>query len=177
MSKAVKAMITDDLRRKYSGISSACVVDMTGMDVIQQEKLRMSLKAKSAKLEVVRNSMARRALSDGPLSTLARAMEGPSALVTMGDSPIEIAKLLMAAAREFTTLRLKHAVFDGDPTLLTIEQLSKLRGKRELLGEIAMLMASPGRALAGCLQSPQGKIAGCLKAMIEKGGGEAAVAA
>ncbi len=170
MSKAVKAMITDDLRRRYQGIGSACTVELTGMDVQQQEKLRKSLRGKSAKLEVVRNSMARRAFQGGPLSTLADAMEGPTALVTTGDSAIEVAKYLIQATKEFTTLKLKNAVFDGDPSLLTVEQLSRLRGKKEILGELVMLLASPARALAGCLRAPQAKIAGCLKAMIDKAG-------
>ena len=94
--------------------------------------------------------------------------------MTTGDSAIEVAKFLVSATKEYPALRLKTAVFDGDATLLTVEQLSKLRGKRELLGEVAMLLASPGRALAGCLRSPQSKIAGCLKAIADKGGVDAA---
>ncbi len=66
------------------------------------------------------------------------------------------------------TLELKQAVFDGDPVLLTVEQLSKMSTKSELLGEVAMLIASPGRAIAGCLGGPQARIAGCLKTMIDK---------
>jgi hypothetical protein len=42
-----------------------------------------------------------------------------------------------------------------------------MRDKGDLLGEVAMLVASPGRAIAGCLRSPQSKIAGCLKARID----------
>lgn len=170
MSKAVKAMMTDDLRRRYSGVSNACVVDMTGMDVQQQEKFRKALREKSAKVEVVRNSLARRALVGQPLGPLADALEGPSVLITTPDSPIEVAKFLVSATKEFATLKLKKAMFDGDAALLTVEELSRMRGKREILGEIAMLISAPGRALAGCLAGPQARIAGCLKAMADNGG-------
>jgi ribosomal protein L10 len=88
--------------------------------------------------------------------------------VTSEDSIIDAAKSLVDLAKEFASLQLKHAVFEGDPMLLTVEQLSKMRTKSEILGEVAMLIASPGRAIAGCLRSPQAKIAGCLKAMIDK---------
>ena len=52
-------------------------------------------------------------------------------------------------------------------TDLTVKALAKMKGMAELLGEIAMLASSPGRSIAGCLQSPQGKIVGCLKAIAD----------
>ena len=169
MSKPVKAMITEDLRGRFTGLSSACVVDMTGMDVQQQQGLRAAVRAKNGRVEVVKNSLARRALSDGALAPLGEALEGPCALVTGAESVIDLARTLVEAAKEFTNLKLKLAIIDGDPQLVSVEALSRMKGRRELAAEIAMLMQSPGRAIAACLISPQGKIAGCLKAMAEKG--------
>jgi large subunit ribosomal protein L10 len=168
MSKPVKQMVTDLLKGRYEGFASACVIDMTGMSVQEQEKLRGTVRAKNARVQVVKNSLARRAFSGGPLEPLGGALEGPCALVVGSDSVIDIAKTLVEAAKEFKKLKLKHAIFEGDPELLTVEILSKMKGKNELLGEVAMLVSSPGRSIAGCLSSPQSKIAGCLKAMIDK---------
>ena len=168
MSKQIKEMVRSALASRYADARSACVVDLTGLNVQSTERLRRALREKSARIHVVKNSMARRALVGTALETLGNALEGPCALVTSEDSIIDAAKALVEVAKEFATLGLKQAVFDGDPVLLTVEQLSKMRTKSELLGEVAMLVASPGRAIAGCLSSPQGKIAGCLKAMIDK---------
>jgi large subunit ribosomal protein L10 len=168
MSKAVKALMTEQLRERYAGMSSACVVELTGLDVQAQEKLRRNLRGKSARLEVVKNSLARRALAGGPLDPLGAALTGPCAVVTSSGSLIDVAKLLVEAAKEFKKLKLKQGVLDGDPMLLSVEAISRMRGRLEILGELAMLIISPGRAVAGCLQSPQAKIAGCLKAMIDK---------
>lgn len=178
MSKTVKALMTRELKDRFAGMTSACVVDLTGLDVQAQEKLRRTLRAKSARMEVVKNSLARHAFDGGPLAALGKEMTGPCAVVTVGDAPVEIAKLLIDAAKEFTALKLKHAVYDGDQAVMSIEAMSKLRSRTDLLGEVAMLISSPGRAIAGCLRSPQSKIAGCLKAIIEKaGGGEGEAAA
>jgi large subunit ribosomal protein L10 len=168
MSKAIKAMITEDMKDRYAGASSACVVELTGLDVQAQEKIRRELRAKSARLQVVKNSLARHAFKGGPLAPLGEALQGPCALVTGPESMIEVAKYLVEAAKEFKSLKLKAAVYEGDTSLISIEAMSKLRGKREILGELAMLVASPGRALAGCIASPQAKIAGCLKAIADK---------
>ena len=167
MSKPVKEMVTEELRTRYSGIASACVVDLTGMNVQQQRSLRANLRARSGRLEVVKNSLARRAFAAGPLAPLGKVLDGPCALVTGSDSAIDLAKTLVEAAREFTALKLKQAIFEGDPGILTVEQLSQMKGRLELIGEVAMLVASPGRMLAGCLASPHAKIAGCLKARID----------
>jgi len=168
MSKTVKDMVTGEIRRRYDGVSSAFVVDVTGLDVQQQEKVRRLLTDRQARMQVVKNSLARRAFEGGPLAPLGKALEGPCALVVAKESLIEAAKALVAAAKDFANLKLKTAIYEGDPGLLTVEQLARMRTKREILGEVAMLIASPGRALAGCLRGPQAKVAGCLKAMADK---------
>lgn len=168
MSRAVKAMIAEELKERYTGVDSVCVVSLSGLDVPEQERLRGMLREKSARLEVVKNSLARRAFRGGPLEPLGDALLGPCALVCSADSLIDAAKVLVEAAREFTQLELKQAIIEGDATLLTVRDVSRLKSHRELLGEVAMLVAAPARALAGCLQSPPARIAGCLKAIIDK---------
>ncbi|MCH7838967.1 MAG: 50S ribosomal protein L10 [Planctomycetes bacterium] len=168
MSKTIKAMVTDDLRVRYREVRSACVVDLTGLNVQEQQGLRATLRTRSGRLEVMRNSLARRAFQDGPLEPLSSTLVGPCALVTGSESVIELAKALVEAAQEFTQLKLKHAIMEGVPDLLTVEILAKMKSHRELIAEVAQLIGSPARALAGCLASPQSRIAGCLKALIEK---------
>lgn len=168
MSKPVKQMIINELRDRYAACDGACVVDLAGMTVKEQEGLRAAMRDKSARLEVIRNSLARKALVDTPLQPLGDAFEGPCALVTTKESLIDVAKALVEAAKAYANLKLKEAIVDGEETIISVVQLSKMKGRLELLGEIAMLVASPGRALAGCLGSPQGKIAGCLKTIADR---------
>jgi large subunit ribosomal protein L10 len=168
MSKTVKDLVSREIKHRFEGVNSAFVVDLTGLDVKQQEKVRRMLGGRRARLQVVKNSLARRAFAGGALEPLGAALQGPCALVTSADSLVEAAKVLVEAVKEFANLKLKQAIYEGDPDLLTVEQLSKLKTRRDLVGEIAMLVSSPGRAVAGCLSSPQAKIAGCVKAMIEK---------
>jgi ribosomal protein L10 len=73
MSKPLKNMLTGYLKDRFTGVDSACVVDLSGMDVATTEALRADLRAKSARLEVVKNRVARR----GFLRNTARAAWGP----------------------------------------------------------------------------------------------------
>lgn len=168
MSKPVKSLVTEDLRSRFDGVDSACVVDLSGMTVLEQEALRRQLRQKSARLRVVKNSLARRAWKDTALEPVGQALEGPCALVTTSESLIDAARVLVEVAKEFGALDLKYAIIEGDSSLLSVEDLSKMKGRLELLADVAMLLASPGRAIAGCLAGPQSRIAGCLKTIVEK---------
>ncbi|UCG16597.1 MAG: 50S ribosomal protein L10 [Phycisphaerales bacterium] len=170
MSKPLKQLMTENLRKRFEGVDGACVVDLTGLDVGSTTVFRRTLRDRSMAVEVVKNSLAARAFKGTPLQALGNSLEGPCALVTGGDSIIEVAKALVQAAREFTAITLKQAMLDGDPTLMTVEDVARLKSRVELLGEIAMLMASPGRAIAGCASLPARRIAGCLKAIVDRGG-------
>ena len=105
---------------------------------------------------------------DLPLESLANSLDGPCALVYGEPAVTDIAKELAKWAKEHKTLELKSGVIEGDAELISVDDLSKMKGKTELLGEIGMLVSSPGRAIAGALRGPAGKIAGCLKAMSDK---------
>ncbi len=99
---------------------------------------------------------------------MAEVLQGPCALVTSSDSLVDAAKILVETAKEFTTLGLKQAIVEGDPQLLTVEEVSRMKTRVELLGEVLMLLSSPARAVAGCLSSPQARIAGCLQTLIDR---------
>lgn len=168
MSKFVKNLITAELKQRYDGVTDACVVDLTGLNVKETQRLRASLREKSSRMEVVKNRLARRAFVDGPLAPLGDVLVGPCALVTTSESIIDVAKLLVEATQEFASLTLKQALVEDVDGVLAVSDVAKMRSRAETLADLAMLIASPGRAIAGCVGSPQAKIAGCLKAIVDK---------
>src|SRR5687767_4221337 len=99
MSKPVKDLITKEYKKRYEGQDSACVISVIGLDAISTNKLRNELKKKNIRFQVVKNSLARRAFSDGALAPLGRSLVGPCALVTGGESVIDIAKTLIESKK------------------------------------------------------------------------------
>lgn len=168
MSKTVKTMMTGYLKSRFDGVDSACVVDLTGLDVASTEHIRAALREKKARMEVVRNRLAKHAFATTPLEPLGGALRGPCALVISEDSIIDAAKALVKLAKEHKSLKLKEAILEGDPGLLTVAVLSTMKSRIEMLGDVAALIGGPGRLVAGAIASPQGKIAGCLKAIAER---------
>lgn len=176
MSKPLKDMMTKEYSEAFDGVDSACVVSVIGLDAISTNKMRGELLEKSIRLRVVKNSLARRAFGDGPLGPLGKALDGPCAMVTGGSSIIDVAKLLDSMKKSYPKLELKIGIMEGDPEVMAVEAMAKLKGRDELLSDLAGAIASPGRRLAGALQGPAGRIAGCLKAIVEKGEGGAEAA-
>ncbi len=168
MSKAIKHLITEEYKKTYADVDNACVVSVVGLDGTSSNALRGRLNEKALSLRVVKNSLARRAFAASPLGPLADALDGPCALVVGGDSAIDAAKLLVTLKKDYPKLELKLGMLGGDPELIEVEQLAKMMGRDELLAELAMLIGSPGRSLAGALAGPGGRIAGCLKARADE---------
>lgn len=167
MSKAVKELVINDVKKTYGAMDNLMVVNvhrLTGNDV---NALRRTLRKKNVEVHVIKNRFARLALAGTPLEPVAAALSGPCAFVSGGASPVDTAKTLMDLVKEYPALELRSGILDGETSPLTIEQISKRRSKAEIQGEVVMLLTSPGRRLAGCL-NVGGRVAGCIKAIADK---------
>lgn len=169
MSKPVKNMITDAIQRRYSQLDSALWVEMLGVDGHATTEFRRSLRTKRMRLEMVKTSLFRRAVAGGKLEALSKAASGPVALITGGDSLIEVAKAVEEWMPKMKGLRLRAAVLEGEfVDEKQVIGLSKMPTKRDLQGRVASCALSPGAKLASAIRAPGGAIAGCIKALIEK---------
>ena len=73
MSKPVKDMITNEYKARYGELSNACLVSVIRLDAISTNRLRGELQEKDLRLQVIKNSLARRAFADCPLAPLKSA--------------------------------------------------------------------------------------------------------
>src|SRR5215472_565372 len=92
MSKTVKNLVADDLRKQLRGVNDALLVNVVGLDAIRTTKLRKELRAKNIKLEVVKNSLARRATEGTPLAAAFEGVEGTLAIIWGGSDIVSLAK-------------------------------------------------------------------------------------
>ena len=169
MSKPVKDMITQELRSRYSELNSALWLEVVGVDGVATNQLRRELRAKEMRLEVVKNSLFRRAIGDGPLKPLAQALGGPAAIITGGESLIDVAKLLDEWLPKAKGIKLKGAVLEGEwLDEARVAGLSKMPTRRDLQAKVAAIILSPAVNITGAISSGGGRLAGALKAMIEK---------
>ena len=169
MSKLVKDLITKELRSRYGDVDNAVWVELIGADGVTTNELRRDLHTRQMRLEIVKNSLFRRAVADRPLARLAEALAGPAALITGGESAIDAAKAIEPWFPKIKGLKLRGAVLEGeylDEDATT--GLPKMPTRLEMQARIAGIIRAPGSNLAAAILSGGGSIAGCLKALADK---------
>lgn len=170
MSKTVKEMIIRDYGSQVEGFDDAALISIRGIDSNSTNQIRATLRKKSIQVQVIRNSLARKAFEGTGLEALAPLLEGPSALAFGGNSVVEVTREIVELLKQFPDIELKGAVLDGQ--LFTgdkgVKELSKFPTREEAIGKAVTLVLSPGQKLVGQIQGPGGKLAAIIKAIEEK---------
>lgn len=170
MSKPVKEMMIRDYRDRLGDTENAVVISIRGIEANENNRFRVGLFERGMRVMVVRNSLGRKALSDGAMAGLGQILEGPSALTWGGESVIDVARELVKWAKEIEQLELKGAILDGElfEGEAGVIALSKFPTRDEAIAQNITLILSPGRNLLGAVKGPGGRLMGIVKAIEEK---------
>ena len=170
MSKPVKEMIIADYQQRFSDVDSAVVIEVRGMNANDNNALRGELAKSNIRVTIVKNTLANKAFSGGPLEGLAPALSGPSALATGAESVVEVARELVRCAKEFDDLELKAAILDGEFFEGTdgVKRLSDFPTKEEAQAKVVALVLAPFKTVAGVVSAPGGNILGVVKEIQER---------
>ncbi|MEH0022771.1 MAG: 50S ribosomal protein L10 [Desulfobacter sp.] len=137
MNISQKQELVERLSKQLSEAEIAIVVDYKGLTVLQITELRAKLRDAGVQMEVVKNTLMRRASQGTGAEVLTDLYKGPNAIVTSQDDPVAPAKILADFAKDNEKLELKGAALSG--SLLDeegIKQLAKMPSKEELLAKL-----------------------------------------
>ena len=170
MSKLVKNLVTEDLRRQLTGVSDMLLVNVVGLDAIRTSKLRKELRGKNIQLEVIKNSLARRACEGTPLAAAFKGVEGTLALVWGSGDIVSLAKEIvrLAGAKEYDGFSARGGAMGGATlTADEVKQVSTWPSREEQLSILLGQILSPGAVLAGQLGAMGGSLASQIKQRTE----------
>ncbi len=172
MSKYVKNLIMRDVTEKFKGVDGVAVINPRGINATKNNQIRKKLHAKQLKMTVVKNSLARKALTagDSKLKGFEVLLDGPSALVYGHASIATIARMLLDEKKADDKIELRGVYFDGE--IYTgqkgVEQVSKMPTREEAIRNLLAAILSPARKLAAAIKAPGGKLGAILKTIEEK---------
>jgi ribosomal protein L10 len=171
MSKLVKDLVTQQLKRELDGVQDLLLVNVIGLSAERTTALRKTLREKNIKLLVVKNSLARRATEGTSLAPAFEGSAGTLAMVWGATDIVALAKEItkLAAAKEYEAFKARGGVMDGSRLAPDeVEKISKWPTREEQISLLLGQILSPGARLASQLISAGGAVASQVKQIAEK---------
>ena len=171
MSKYVKDLVVQDLKRRLDGVDDAVLVNVVGMEANDTVVLRKKLRDKGIGLLVVKNSLAKRATEGTPLNAAFDGAEGALAVVWGGEDFVSLVKEVTSVDKsgEFKKFEPRGGVMDGDHlTSEKVKEISKWPNRTEQLSLLMGQVLAPGANLVSQLTSPGGALASQIKQKSEE---------
>jgi len=162
MSRYVKELVTNELRRRLDGIEDALLVNMIGLNANASDRLRGELESKSIRVLVVKNSLAARAVAGTPLAALFEGLDGTAAVCWGGEDIVSLAKevVRLAEDKSYVAFEARGGGMDGERlTAAQVVEVSKWPSRQEQLSLLVRQILGPGARLAGQLLGPGGAVA------------------
>jgi large subunit ribosomal protein L10 len=175
MSKAIKQMQMDTLKTTFKGVRDLVMLNIVGLNAIEDNKIRLGLRKKGIRLHQVKNSLCKRVFGELGLN-VDNVWEGGTTVAWGGNSLKELSKELEPIVKKHEKLiKVKTAMADGQPvpfaTALTMPT------RLEAIGEVIGMILGPAQTIAAQLIGPAAQIASQVKSISEKKEEEAAPAA
>ncbi len=138
----------EELVGRYEGglatAPHAFLISYQGIKVNDVTELRARVRAAGGSYEVVKNSLALRAIEGKPLSALSSTFTGPLAIVYTESDAVAVAKTLTEFAKTVPQVVFKGGIVDGKPIAANqVEQIAKLPSREELIAKLLFLLQSP----------------------------------
>jgi large subunit ribosomal protein L10 len=155
-----KIEAVEDLKARLDGVKTVLLTEYRGLTVQQISELRKQLRAVSAEYKVVKNRLAKIAISSSELEVLRPQLTGPVALIVSKDDPVAVAKTVSAFARTNQAFTVKGGYVDG--RLMPpegLKTLAELPSKEALRAQLVGAISGPLTQLVSLLQAPQRELA------------------
>lgn len=143
MNRQEKAAMVEEVSALVAGAQAIVVAEYRGLDVEAVTKLRKQARSQGVRLRVLKNTLARRAVSDTPFAGLADKLVGPLMYGFSAD-PVAAAKVLAGFAKDNDKLVVKggampNSVLDE----AGVRALATLPSREELLAKLMATMRAP----------------------------------
>jgi len=170
--KESKTKAIEAIKEKRSKSKIMILTDHQGLTVAQITELRDKLFEVDAQYNVVKNTLAYRAIAPENQEKMKEVLNGPSSIIFGYGDVVAPAKILVSFAKANEKPGIKGAVMDGifmDPS--EIKKLAMLPSREVLIAKAIGGIKSPLVSLVNVLQGPIRKLAYALNEISKKKGG------
>ena len=141
MTKTQKAEIIEVLSNEFKDAQAVVLCDYKGLSVSKLEELRLMARAKDAKVQVVKNTLATIALKNVDLEGIEIK---DTNIFVWGEDSVATSKVVSDFAKKHELFVIKSAYIDREAAdAAKVEAFAKLPGREELLGMLAATWMAP----------------------------------
>jgi large subunit ribosomal protein L10 len=169
VNREEKSQSVAALKEKMQRASITLLADFKGMKVNELNDLRRELLKNSARLQVVKNTLAKIAVKDTEFKVLGEYFRETVALVTGVGDPVAPAKVLVKFAKDKETPKIKVGFLAGE--LMKASQvvaLSKLPSREEMISMLLGSMQAPAQNWVNVLAAVPRQLVTVLAAVRDK---------
>ncbi|PJC68290.1 MAG: 50S ribosomal protein L10, partial [Zetaproteobacteria bacterium CG_4_8_14_3_um_filter_59_5] len=112
MNRQDKQNVVDELHTAWLEANTGVVTHYRGLTVAQMGSLRRDLRNAKVSMQVVKNTLARRAAEGTGFTAASEFFSGPTA-IAYGNDPVGLAKALSDFAKKNDALKILGGVLDG----------------------------------------------------------------
>lgn len=159
LTKEQKEAIVAEVAVVARSAQSVIAAEYRGITVEQMTKLRYDARKAGVYLKVVKNTLARRALTDTGYACMSDSLKGPLVLAFSKEEPAAAARIMRDFAKDNEKLVVKAIALSGkllSPGDLTA--LATMPTREEALSKLLAVMKAPVEKLARTLNEVPGKL-------------------
>jgi large subunit ribosomal protein L10 len=144
VSRSAKSEQVGELSDALASAEGVVLLDFSGLDVPTVTELRRQVRAARGGYRVVKNTLARRAVTGTALEPLRDSFRGTTAVAYTEDDPVALAKALVTFAKTTPELKVKSGMVSGQQVAAAeVESLATLPGKEELRALLLRQLQAP----------------------------------
>lgn len=160
MNRSDKEELVTQVREKLMQAKSIVVTQQSGLTVAEVTDLRRQMRAAGAEFKVLKNTLAKIAVTGTPLEGISEMLEGPTALAFSSSDAVAAVKVASKFANSNQKLKLVGGFLDGQVIdANAVDAVAKLPSLDELRAKILGVLVAPATKLAVLAKEPASRVA------------------
>lgn len=175
-TRKVKQQDLEALTTQFQEATAAMLVGFQGMTVSKDYELRKQLREIGIEYNVVKNTLARRAVAGTPFEQASEHFKGVTAIAVSKSDPITLSKAISKFSKENPDLfKFKVGIVEGKVVeLKDLETLANMPSKEVLISKIMFLINCQAQRLVTVLSAVPRNLAVVIKQIGDQKSGEEA---
>jgi large subunit ribosomal protein L10 len=169
-TRETKQKDLEALTQSLQSAKSAMVVSFAGLSVNKDQEFRNTLRSAGAKYQVVKNTLARRAVKDTQFEQATDSFKGVTAIAWTENDPVVLSKAVSKFMKDNADLyTFKTGVIDGK--LIDLNQLTtiaNLPSKEELISKLLFVLNAQAQRLVTVINAVPRNLAVVIKQIGDK---------